>query len=74
VKIDHGNGLVLLYAQLQDYSVKAGDKVGAGDVFAHVGSSGRSTGPHVHIESFRDGKRVDPATVLNLLALKLPKS
>ncbi|HEX7045626.1 MAG TPA: M23 family metallopeptidase, partial [Burkholderiales bacterium] len=44
--------------------VKVGDKVARGDAIALVGSSGRSTGPHVHVEVLRDGRPVNPAKYL----------
>ncbi len=66
LEIDHGKGYVTRYAQLQSFAVAEGDRVTAGDVIARVGSSGRSTGPHLHLEVLRDGQRIDPATVIDL--------
>jgi len=60
VVIDHGNGLQTRYAHLQEINVKRGDLVPAGVVIATVGSSGRTTGPHLHFEVRRDGKAIDP--------------
>ena len=59
--IDHPNGFSSLYAQLNEYKIKEGDKVKKGDVIALVGSSGMSTGPHLHLELKKDGQYVDPA-------------
>ncbi len=60
VKISHGFGLTTLYAHLDSYNVKVGQKIKRGDTIAFVGSTGRSTGPHLHYEVWLDGKAVDP--------------
>jgi murein DD-endopeptidase MepM/ murein hydrolase activator NlpD len=60
VRIDHGFGYVSLYAHLSKYNVKRGQKVKRGDIIGYVGSTGRSAGPHLHYEIFKDGKRVNP--------------
>jgi len=60
VEIDHGNGLTTRYAHLSRILVSKGDKVAAGDVVGRVGSTGRSTGPHLHYEVRRDGKALNP--------------
>lgn len=64
VEIDHGGGVVTRYAHNQSNLVEVGDPVVKGASIAEVGSSGRSTGPHVHFELLRDGRAVDPATYL----------
>jgi len=64
VVLDHGDGTTSLYAHCHELKVKKGDKVGHGDVIATVGSTGRSTGPHLHLEVHRDGKAVDPMAEL----------
>ena len=61
VEINHGNGYITRYAHNQENLVKVGDKVSQGQTIAKLGSSGRSTGPHVHFEVWRDGRPVDPA-------------
>ncbi len=60
VIIDHGAGLETRYAHCSSLGVKPGDRVGEGAVIATVGSTGRSTGPHLHIEVRQDGVAVDP--------------
>jgi murein DD-endopeptidase MepM/ murein hydrolase activator NlpD len=60
VEIDHGNGYVTRYAHNKSLEVSTGDRVNKGDVIALMGSTGRSTGPHVHFEVLRDGKSVNP--------------
>lgn len=60
VVIDHGNGFQSLYAHCSDIYVSVGQMVNKGDVIAAVGSTGWSTGPHLHFEIRKDGSRVDP--------------
>ena len=62
VEVSHGDGLSTRYAHNQENLVDAGDLVRRGDVIALMGSSGRSTGPHVHFEVFKNGRAVDPAS------------
>ena len=64
VKIDHGNGVETWYAHTSKMYVKAGDTVKAGDVIAAVGSTGNSTGPHLHLEIRINGEHVDPQDYL----------
>ena len=64
VKIDHGNGLETWYAHTNKMYVKVGEQVKAGDVIAEVGSTGNSTGPHLHLEIRIDGKHVNPQLYL----------
>lgn len=64
VEIDHGHGLTTRYAHLSAIDVKVGDTVRRGDVVGLVGSSGRSTGPHLHYEVRIDDEAVDPVTFL----------
>lgn len=66
VEIRHGNGLVTRYAHNQKLLVKVGDIVKQGQVIAKLGSSGRSTGPHLHFEVLKDGKHVDPMKYVRL--------
>ena len=60
-----GNGLVAGYHHLSSYIAKAGSSVGRGADVARVGSTGRSSGPHLHFSLKRDGKYVDPAPYLS---------
>src|SRR5690606_19314740 len=64
VDIDHGNGLVTRYAHLSAVSVSVGNRVAPGAVIGLAGSTGRSTGPHLHFEVRRDDVAVDPARFL----------
>ncbi|MCL6415904.1 M23 family metallopeptidase [Aestuariirhabdus sp. Z084] len=61
VEVNHGSGYVTRYGHNQESLVKVGDLIKKGQPIALMGSSGRSTGPHVHFEVFRNGKAVDPA-------------
>lgn len=58
--VDHGDGLETLYAQCQELCAETGDSVEQGQVIARVGSTGQSTGPHLHFEVRRDGTPQDP--------------
>lgn len=64
VEIDHGDGLTTRYAHLSRPLVKVGDRVEANDPIGLSGTTGRSTGPHLHYEVRRDGKAVDPMRFL----------
>jgi murein DD-endopeptidase MepM/ murein hydrolase activator NlpD len=64
VEIDHGNGLSTRYGHLSEINVKVGDPIRIGQVIGTVGSTGRSTGPHLHYETRIDGEAVDPQKFL----------
>lgn len=64
VEIDHGNGFTTRYAHMSDISVAEGAKVEVGATVGLIGSSGRSTGPHLHYEVRKDGNAVDPLKFL----------
>ena len=65
VEINHGGGYITRYAHNLENKVKVGDIVKKGQVVALMGSSGRSTGPHVHFEVYKHGRVVDPATYIH---------
>jgi murein DD-endopeptidase MepM/ murein hydrolase activator NlpD len=64
VKISHGSGLETRYAHASKILVKVGERVTKGQVVAHVGSTGRSTGPHLHYEIRLHGNSLDPRQYL----------
>lgn len=64
VIIDHGNGLSTLYGHNQELAVSEGQAVSQGQVIAYAGSTGNSTGPHVHFEVRANGDPVDPSAYL----------
>jgi murein DD-endopeptidase MepM/ murein hydrolase activator NlpD len=64
VEIDHGNGLSTRYGHLSEINVRVGDQIKIGQVIGEVGSTGRSTGPHLHYETRIDGEAVDPQKFL----------
>jgi len=64
IEIDHGNGYVTRYAHNSQLSARVGDLVRSGQQIARAGSSGRSTGPHVHLEVWENGRPVNPRKLL----------
>jgi murein DD-endopeptidase MepM/ murein hydrolase activator NlpD len=64
VMIDHGNGYVTLYAHMSVVYVKVGQTVSRGSAIGKMGSTGRSTGTHLHFEVIKSGSRLDPLSVL----------
>jgi len=65
VEISHSDGYITRYAHNQENVANLGAIVQKGDVIAQMGSSGRSTGPHVHFEVFKNGRTVDPASYIH---------
>ena len=66
IEINHGKGYVTRYGHNKELLVEVGDRVKQGQVIGKMGSSGRSTGPHVHFEVLKDGKTVNPAKYVNI--------
>jgi murein DD-endopeptidase MepM/ murein hydrolase activator NlpD len=64
VELDHGNGLSTRYGHLSEIDVKVGQHVRTGEVIGRIGSTGRSTGPHLHYETRVNGEPVDPQKFL----------
>ncbi len=60
IKIEHGGGIATAYAHLSKMNVKKGDRVRQGQVIGEVGTTGRSTGPHLHYEMYKNGELVHP--------------
>ncbi|GAA6133827.1 M23 family metallopeptidase [Oceaniserpentilla sp. 4NH20-0058] len=65
VEVNHGNGYKTRYAHCNEITVKVGDVVRKDQVVALMGSTGRSTGPHVHFEVYKNGRTVDPAAYIH---------
>ncbi|MEL6687936.1 MAG: M23/M56 family metallopeptidase [Pseudomonadota bacterium] len=66
VVIETADGVMTLFSHLDGYSVAEGQRVSKGEQIATVGNTGRSTGPHVHIETYQNGEPIDPMTVWDL--------
>ncbi|CDX26045.1 Peptidase M23 [Mesorhizobium plurifarium] len=66
VEVDHGNGFATRYGHLSEIDVTVGQKLAAGEIIGKTGSSGRSTGPHLHYEVRHDGEAVDPLRFLTV--------
>jgi murein DD-endopeptidase MepM/ murein hydrolase activator NlpD len=64
VLLRHPNGFQTMYGHASRLVVREGDEVGAGQVIALSGNTGRSTAPHLHFEVRRDGRSLDPLTVV----------
>lgn len=64
VEVNHGNGYITRYAHCKAALVRVGDRVTKGQSVALVGTTGRSTGPHLHFEVLRDGRAVNPSSYL----------
>ena len=65
VEVNHGSGFTTRYAHAEKLLVEVGDVVNRGQNIALVGSTGRSTGPHVHFEVYKNGRVVDPAAYIH---------
>lgn len=64
IEIDHGNGLLTRYAHMSAFRAQVGEQVSAGETIGAIGSSGRSTGPHLHFEVRINDRAVDPRPFL----------
>lgn len=60
VMVNHGFGYATLYAHMSRFAVRPGQRVNRGDIIGYVGNTGSSTGPHLHYEVIRNGKKIDP--------------
>ncbi len=66
ILIKHDEHFQTFYAHMEDVTVKKGDQVRKGQIIGHVGSTGLSTGPHLHYEVIKDGQRVNPEDYFNI--------
>lgn len=66
VEVDHGNGFATRYGHLSKIDVTVGKRLNAGDLIGKTGSSGRSTGPHLHYEVRHNGEAIDPLRFLRV--------
>ena len=69
VEVNHGSGFITRYAHNKENKVKVGDIVKKGQTLAKMGSTGRSTGPHVHFEVIKNGSHVNPARYIDRASL-----
>ena len=65
IVIDHGNSVITLYGHCSELAIEAGQPVAEGQLIGYVGSTGYSTGPHLHLELWKNGQYVDPITIWN---------
>jgi murein DD-endopeptidase MepM/ murein hydrolase activator NlpD len=72
VAIDHGQGLASMYLHMSKLAAKEGDVVGAGDVVGYVGSTGRSTAPHLHWSLYVYGMPVNPLQWVRVRPCRVP--
>ena len=66
VILDHGYGYETLYAHMSETKVKEGDRIKRGQIIGYVGSTGRSSGPHLHYSIYKNEKAINPRTLLKL--------
>ena len=64
IEVDHGNGLTTRYGHLSKIEIQVGDTVNRGQIIGYVGSTGRSTGPHLHYELRLNDKAINPRRFL----------
>jgi murein DD-endopeptidase MepM/ murein hydrolase activator NlpD len=65
IEVNHGKGIVTRYGHNEEILVEVGDRIKQGQVIATMGSSGRSTGPHVHFELLKNGRAVNPTKYMH---------
>ncbi|GGS23770.1 peptidase [Actinokineospora fastidiosa] len=65
LRVQHDDGTIAVYGHINDYVVNEGDRVKAGELIAHMGNRGQSTGPHLHFEIWQDGYKMNPSSWLN---------
>lgn len=70
LEIEHGDGFVTRYGQLSAFDVKEGELVVAEQTIARVGASGQATGPHLHLELWKDSQSIDPESMIPIVDLK----
>ena len=68
IDIDHGYGFTTRYAHMSKILVKKGQKIKRGDIIGEVGSTGTSTGPHLHYEVIKNGKKNNPVLFVHDLS------
>jgi murein DD-endopeptidase MepM/ murein hydrolase activator NlpD len=73
IMIDHGGGVLTIYGHASSLKAKVGDKVKAGDVVSYVGSTGFSTGDHLHYEIHLNGTPTDPIAFMMAHGVDIPK-
>ncbi|OLR91131.1 peptidase [Actinokineospora bangkokensis] len=72
VRVQHDDGTISVYGHVNDYVVREGQKVKAGQLIAHIGNRGQSTGPHLHLEIWDgSGRKVNPAPWLAARGVQL---
>ncbi|CRK59911.1 putative peptidase [Alloactinosynnema sp. L-07] len=72
VRVQHSDGTVTVYGHVNDYVVREGQKVKAGQLIAHMGNRGQSTGPHLHFEVWdSQGRKLNPISWLNTRGVRL---
>lgn len=74
IKVNHGGGLQSGYAHLSRFAVSRGQRVRRGQVIGYAGSTGLSTGPHLHYELYRNGRNIDPLSVQFVVRAQLSDS
>lgn len=67
IVIDYGDGIEILYGACSKIAKNKGENVKLGEVVAYVGSTGNSTGPHLHLEVIKNGKRIDPVQFMDFI-------